>query len=62
MMILMKKSPASCLGTPFRKGDGRPRFLQWDGLARTLMQAQRAFPLEKGVSRPAKLSGRGISS
>jgi hypothetical protein len=38
-------------GTPFEKGDGRPRFPHLSGYTHTLMPALRAFPLEKGVPR-----------
>jgi hypothetical protein len=38
-------------GTPFEKGDGRPRFPERSGFTRTLMPALRAFPLVKGVPR-----------
>ncbi len=38
-------------GTPFEKGDGRPRFPQRSGFAQTLMSVPGAFPLVKGVPR-----------
>ena len=38
-------------GTPFRKGDGRQRFLERSDLIQTMMPMLRAFLLEKGVPR-----------